>query len=72
MSRNWVSFVHDLDPNSFRASGTAFEDVPLWPLYGDNAQQLLFDADVGTRTESDDYRSDAIELINDYPCHWNR
>ncbi len=72
MSRSWVSFVHDLDPNSFRASGTEFQRVPLWPLYGVDAQQQLFDADVGTRTESDDYRSDAIGLINNNSSQRNR
>ncbi len=72
MSRSWVSFVHDLDPNSFRKEGTEFENVPLWPQYGGDAQQLLFDADVGTRTETDNYRSDGIGLINDNSEQWNR
>ena len=30
MSSSWASFIHDLDPNSFRLNGTV---IPLWPVY---------------------------------------
>lgn len=72
ISRSWVSFVHDLDPNSFRKYDTKFRNEPLWPLYKDGAKQLLFDADNGTRVEIDDYRAAAIKLINDHPEMWSR
>ncbi|KZT75141.1 alpha/beta-hydrolase [Daedalea quercina L-15889] len=63
MSNSWASFIHDLDPNSFRLNDTV---TPQWPVY-DNAdpQDFVFDANVTELAypESDTFRADGISTI---------
>ncbi|USP73733.1 hypothetical protein yc1106_01007 [Curvularia clavata] len=65
MNSNWVSFVHDLDPNSWRDTfpwnGTEAE----WPVYNnDDPLQYVFDANVSSFAEPDTFRKEGIALIN--------
>ena len=63
MSRSWASFIHELDPNAFRANDT---ETPLWPVY-DNAdpQDFVWDANVTELAypEPDTFRADGISTI---------
>jgi acetylcholinesterase len=72
MSRSWVSFVSTLNPNSWRNANDPY-NFSCWPIYSHHTpEQILFDADYGTRIECDTDRTEAIKLINDHPEHWNR
>ncbi|KAL3453927.1 Alpha/Beta hydrolase protein [Aspergillus insuetus] len=63
MSSSWVSFIHSLDPNGFKGRDSK---VPKWPKYRvDKPEDFVFDANVTSYAESDTYRSEGIELIND-------
>jgi carboxylesterase type B len=63
MSSSWVSFIHGLDPNGFKGRDSK---VPKWPKYRvDKPEDFVFDANVTSYAESDTYRSEGIELIND-------
>lgn len=65
MSSDWVSFVHDLDPNSWRTSYVWNGSEALWPVYDlGNPQDYVFDANVSSYAEPDTYRSQGIALIN--------
>lgn len=67
MDGSWVSFVHDLDPNSFRAGAdrARFAGVPAWPRYdARNPQNFVFDANVTSYAEPDTFRAEGIALIN--------
>ena len=64
MSSSWASFIHDLDPNSFRLNDTV---TPLWPVYdNDDPRDLVWDADVSilAYVEPDTFRSEGISVIN--------
>jgi acetylcholinesterase len=69
MSCSWASFVHDLDPNSFRnasvGKGIAGKAAP-WPKYGTGsaAMNIVWDANVTSFAEPDDFRAAGINLIN--------
>ncbi|KAH6616573.1 carboxylesterase family protein-like protein [Boeremia exigua] len=65
MSSSWVSFVSDLDPNSWRDGGVWNGTEELWPAY-DNAdpQDYVFDANVTSHAEADTWRKEGMELIN--------
>lgn len=54
MSRSWVSFAHDLDPN-----GHQIDDVPYWPAYHENKTNMVFRADE-THVEKDDWREEQL------------
>lgn len=66
MSRMWISFVHDMDPNGHGVAGT-----PQWPLYRDegvgNGRNFVLDANVTGLgyAESDTWRAEAIQYLND-------
>ena len=65
MDSSWISFFHDLDPNSWKSvaawNGTA-ED---WPLYNlKDPLEYVFDANVTSHAEPDTYRKEGMELIN--------
>ncbi|KAF4831677.1 Lipase 1 [Colletotrichum tropicale] len=60
MSASWISFVHDLDPNT-RVSGTG---LPLWPQYGKEANSIVFNG-YGSWVEADTYREQAVQFIID-------
>ncbi|KAL9109755.1 MAG: hypothetical protein Q9227_005624 [Pyrenula ochraceoflavens] len=70
MSCTWASFVHDLDPNSFRnASGAGAQiagSSAEWPAYSAGAENIVWDANVTqlAYTEPDTFRSAGIDLIN--------
>lgn len=66
MSRMWVSFAVNLDPNKHGIKG-----VPIWPSYDTNdgrgAQDMVFDANVTALaySERDNFRAEGIAFIND-------
>ena len=66
MSRMWVSFVVNLNPNKHGIPG-----VPSWPGYDINdglgAQDMVFDANVSTLAypERDTFRAEGIAFINE-------
>ncbi|KAK2599781.1 hypothetical protein N8I77_011506 [Diaporthe amygdali] len=59
-SAAWISFAHDLDPNTGN-EGTALAN---WPQYGQEANSLMLNG-YGSWVESDTYRSKAIQYIID-------
>jgi carboxylesterase type B len=69
MSCSWASFVHDLDPNSFRGAAVgkaiAGQAAP-WPKYGNGsaAMNIVWDANVTSFAEPDTFRAAGIDLIN--------
>lgn len=69
MNSAWISFVHNLDPNTFRtqnSTGCGFPGMQLWPKYSiENPQNFVFDANVTSHPEPDTWRKEAIKLIND-------
>ncbi|KAH9932885.1 cholinesterase [Fomitopsis serialis] len=70
MSRSWASFIHDLDPNSFRASGAYVEEgTPLWPAYDVGSPlDIVWDANVTglAWVEPDTFRAEGINTIISY------
>jgi len=68
MDSNWVSFVHDLDPNSWRQTNAWNGNEALWPKYSlENPMDMVFDANVSSYAEPDTYRKEGMKLINDMP-----
>ncbi|KAF2032342.1 carboxylesterase family protein-like protein [Setomelanomma holmii] len=66
MNSNWVSFVHDLDPNVWRQTYHWQGNEELWPKYDvSNALDYVFDANVTSHAEPDTYRKEGMQLIND-------
>lgn len=67
MASSWASFVVDLDVNSWREgkSGIA-AGTEVWPVYGsgDGARAYVFDANVSSYAELDNFREKGIALIN--------
>ncbi|KAI4603899.1 hypothetical protein KJ359_000019 [Pestalotiopsis sp. 9143b] len=55
MSRAWISFVHDLNPNY---SGSEVQ----WPDYHDGQRNLVFNTD-GDYVEDDDWRAEQLEYL---------
>ncbi|KAH8900748.1 alpha/beta-hydrolase [Thozetella sp. PMI_491] len=63
MASSWVSFIHDLDPNTYASRPS---NVEPWPRYDLNdPKDFLFDANVTSHAESDSWRAKGIKLIND-------
>lgn len=63
MNSNWVSFFHDLNPNSFK--GTQKRKEKDWPVYDlKKPMDFVFDANVTSYAEPDTYRKKGMELIN--------
>jgi carboxylesterase type B len=61
MSKMWVSFVHDLDPNGHGVNG-----VPTWPTYvaeDGYGKNIVFDANVTTYIEPDTFRAEGIAYL---------
>ncbi|KAF8846650.1 alpha/beta-hydrolase [Acephala macrosclerotiorum] len=52
MSRSWISFVHDLDPNNHGVRG-----VPKWPEYSKSPSNIVFRAN-GAEVELDNWKSE--------------
>ena len=54
MSRSWISFVHDLDPNNH-----GIKHVPHWPEYSRSRSNFVFSVNTNT-VEIDDWRSEQL------------
>lgn len=62
MSGSWASFISHLDPNDWTGRPG---NVSAWSKYSvDNPTNFVFDANVTSHTEVDDFRKEGIELIN--------
>jgi carboxylesterase type B len=62
MSATWVSFVHGLDPNGWKARP---KGVEKWPRYDcKDPRDYVFEANVTSHSEPDTWRSKGIDLIN--------
>ncbi|KAJ4305772.1 hypothetical protein N0V90_001304 [Kalmusia sp. IMI 367209] len=65
MDSSWISFFHDLDPNSWKESAAWSGEEEDWPVYDvDNPLDFVFDANVTSHAEADTYRKEGMELIN--------
>jgi carboxylesterase type B len=63
MDSSWISFVHDLDPNTWRSKWSGSE-AP-WPKYDvAKPKDYVFDANVTSYAEDDTYRAEGMKLIN--------
>lgn len=66
MDSSWISFFHDLDPNSWKKSTAWSGKEEDWPVYDlENPQDFVFDANVTSYVEADTYRKEGIALINE-------
>lgn len=64
MNSNWVSFVHNLDPNAWREENAWNGTEALWPKYDiANPLDIVFDANVSSYAEPDTYRKEGMDLI---------
>lgn len=63
MSSSWAGFISDLDPNAAWVGEMA--NASAWSRYSvDNPTNFVFDANVTSHAEVDDFRKEGIELIN--------
>lgn len=63
MSSSWASFISDLDPNTAWVGGMG--NASAWSKYSvDDPTNFVFDANVTSHTEVDDFRKEGIELMN--------
>lgn len=78
MSNSWASFVHDLDPNSFRASGSGGDvDVdggvpPAWPIYRNEEPLEIVWENGTTHVEADTFRAEGMALVNSFNLAYGR
>lgn len=64
MSSTWASFIHDLEPNSWRGRS---KKIPKWPRYSiQNPRDFVFEANGTCHAEKDGYREEGMQLINDH------
>ncbi|KAH8155183.1 uncharacterized protein LAJ45_00192 [Morchella importuna] len=56
ISRSWISFAHDLDPNNHGIQGAA-----KWPEYKYSASNIVFNSN-RTYVEKDDYRKEQLNF----------
>ena len=62
ISKTWISFVHDLDPNSWREGK---KSVPLWPQYSlEKPEDFVFEVNKTSGLETDTWRKEGIDFIN--------
>lgn len=62
MDSSWISFVHDLNPNTWRVSNASSVE---WPIYSiSNPQNFVWDANQTSYAEPDTWRASGISLIN--------
>lgn len=62
MSSTWASFIHDMDPNTWKGRS---EKIPKWPKYTiGNPQNFVFEANVTNHPERDIFRKEGMDLIN--------
>lgn len=65
MDSSWISFFHDLDPNSWKSVAAWNGTEEDWPLYDvNNPLDYVFDVNVTSHAEPDTYRKEGMELIN--------
>ncbi|KAI4928154.1 uncharacterized protein J4E92_005637 [Alternaria infectoria] len=65
MNSNWVSFIHDLDPNAWRETYDYNGTEAMWAPYDNaNPMDMVFDANVTSYLEPDTYRKEGMALIN--------
>lgn len=57
MTRSWVSFVYDLDPNH-----TALKGTPSWPKYKTKKPKNMVFKAGSSHAEDDTYRAEGIKL----------
>jgi carboxylesterase type B len=70
MSKSWVTFVHDLNPNGYAGKNSS---LPNWPVYSvDAPQNMVFDANVTSYAEPDTWRAEGIKLISDNNVQYHR
>ncbi|KAH0342270.1 alpha/beta-hydrolase, partial [Aureobasidium melanogenum] len=70
MSKSWVTFVHDLNPNGYAGKNSS---LPTWPVYSVEApQNMVFDANVTSHAEPDTWRAEGIKLITDNNIQYHR
>ncbi|KAH0354641.1 alpha/beta-hydrolase, partial [Aureobasidium melanogenum] len=70
MSKSWVTFVHDLDPNGYAGKNSS---LPTWPAYSvGQPMNMVFDANVTSHTEPDTWRAEGIKLITDNNIQYHR
>jgi carboxylesterase type B len=63
MSSSWISFIHDLDPNTYRSRPSNIEKWQPYDLR--SPKNMVFDANVTSHLEADTWRREGIKLIND-------
>ena len=62
ISKTWVSFVHDLDPNSWRKDNANVAD---WPKYSlEKPEDFVFEVNKTSGPEADTWRKEGIDFIN--------
>lgn len=67
MDSSWVSFFHDLDPNSWKKTASWKGKEKDWPVYDvKNPLDFVFDANVTSYAEPDTYRKEGMKLINEH------
>ncbi|KAI4740294.1 alpha/beta-hydrolase [Aureobasidium sp. EXF-12298] len=70
MSKSWVTFVHDLNPNGYAGKNSS---LPNWPVYSvDAPQNMVFDANVTSYAEPDTWRAEGMKLISDNNVQYHR
>lgn len=70
MSKSWVTFVHDLNPNGYAGKNSS---LPNWPVYTLEApQNMVFDVNVTSHAEPDTWRAEGIKLITDNNIQYHR
>ena len=68
VSRTWISFVSELDPNHHGVAG-----LPHWDVYSNGPDGVYFDLqqDLPITLKSDDFRKEGIALINQVKSELN-
>jgi carboxylesterase type B len=62
ISSTWASFVHDLNPNSWKSRSKGIEK---WPRYKvADPKDFVFDVNVTSHAEQDIWRKEGIDMIN--------
>ncbi|OJK02599.1 hypothetical protein ASPACDRAFT_50157 [Aspergillus aculeatus ATCC 16872] len=74
MAGSWASFVTSLDPNAWHGRGrNATRDGVQWPVYRVEAPEIVvWDANVTTFVERDDWRKEGIRLIQSLALEYGR
>jgi carboxylesterase type B len=57
ISRSWISFIHDLNPNNH---GLKDPNLPVWPLYSSETPKNIVFREGGSFIEKDNYRQEQL------------